>query len=152
MRIVGLLALGALLVGATFATPVNAGGGTAGGSCGYSRGSYGLNTLAPPPGRANVWTGFAQATYSGVTPGTSIKVMSYRSLGDGPGMESADVGSWGGTSDLEPPSYANGITATSSSGQIEFSFGLRGLSDLYMFRVISDGQDIGGFECAVVAN
>jgi ABC-type oligopeptide transport system substrate-binding subunit len=81
VRKVGLLAMGALLVSAAFAPSVSA-AASAGGSCGYRAGSYGLNTLGPRPGERNVSTGFAQATYSGVTPGTHVRVMSYAGLAD----------------------------------------------------------------------
>jgi hypothetical protein len=148
VRKVGLLAMGALLVSAAFAPSVSA-AASAGGSCGYRAGSYGLNTLGPRPGERNVSTGFAQATYSGVTPGTHVRVMSYAGLDD----DLSSPATFGGSSDLLPPRYTTPAqVASSSSGTIDLSVsGIRGSSDMVTLRVIADGEDIGGFECAIVS-
>jgi hypothetical protein len=75
MRRLVLVAVTALLLSALPVTPAGAQAPSATGSCGYAAGQYGLDALAPREGYSSVGTWHFQGLYSGVTPGTPVKVV-----------------------------------------------------------------------------
>ncbi len=115
MRKALFVGLSAMMVGAVFAAPASAQGGpTAGGSCGYKAGEYGLNNLSPldirNPNRGgmNVGTIHTQVEYSGVQPGTVLTILTT----SGSNVTGPDLGATGAIRTL---------TAQSSSGTLAFS-------------------------------
>jgi hypothetical protein len=115
MRSASLIALSLMLAASLVPTSAHAQGGpTAGGSCGYKAGEYGMNNLSPldmrNPNRGgmNVGTIHVQVEYSGVQPGTQLTILSTTgSLNRGP-----DLGTTGA---------ARNVTAQGSSGTVAFS-------------------------------
>jgi hypothetical protein len=90
------------------------GGPTAGGSCGYKAGEYGLHNLSPLDirnphyGAMNVGTIHAQVEYSGVQPGTVLKIV-------------PTTGSPNGGPDLGATGTVRTVTAQGPSGAFAFS-------------------------------
>src|SRR6266508_958783 len=78
MRQLVLGAVIALLFGAVVVAPVDSQQSpSAGGSCGYTADQSGLNALATPPWSSTVGRVYWQAKYTGVVPGTSVKVLTF---------------------------------------------------------------------------
>jgi hypothetical protein len=173
MRKALFVGLSALMVGAVFAAPASAQGPSAGGSCGYRAGEYGIDNLSPldirNPNRGgmNVGTIHTQVEYSGVQPGTRLTIIS-------------SVASTVTGMDLGATGAVRNVTAQGTSGTVSFSVSqnengaerqnrLRGLAsnkghgkqggtssagqsngaNNYMFQVWADGNVIGTFTCGV---
>jgi hypothetical protein len=173
MRKALFVGISAMMVGAVFAAPASAQGPSAGGSCGYKAGEYGLHNLSPldirNPNRGgmNVGTIHVQVEYSGVNPGTVLTIVpTSGSSNFGP-----DLGATGGT---------RTVTAQGTAGTVAFSVSqnesgatranrLRGTAsnkghgrqggtssagqsngaNLYFFQTWADGKLIGTFTCGV---
>jgi hypothetical protein len=179
MRKALFVGLSAMMVGAVFAAPASAQGPTAGGSCGYKAGEYGLDNLSPldirNPNRGgmNVGTIHTQVAYSGVQPGTQLMIIT--------SSGSANTGM-----DLGATGAVRTVTAQDTSGTVSFSVnqnesgatryqsrgrGIGGLlhstkkgssknggtssagqsngANLYFFQTWADGKVIGTFTCGV---
>ena len=155
------------------------GGPTAGGSCGYRAGEYGLNNLSPldirnpRPGGMNVGTIHTQVEYNGVQPGTQLTIMTM----SGSSVTGPDLGATGATRTVttQGPSGSiafsvsqneNGATRYQSRGKGvggEVHKGRKGSSknggtssagqsngaNLYFFQTWADGKLIGQFTCGV---
>jgi hypothetical protein len=180
MRTTHRVGLSIMLASALLPATASAQGGpTAGGSCGYRAGEYGMNNLSPldvrNPNRGgmNVGTIHTQVEYSGVQPGTQLTILTM----SGSNVTGPDLGSTGA---------ARTVTAQGSSGTIAFSAtqnengatryqsrgrgvggrlhtGKKGSSknggtssagqsngaNLYFFQTWADGKLIGQFTCGV---
>jgi hypothetical protein len=169
-RFVGLsIVLAAAMVPASVSAQ---GGPSAGGSCGYRAGDYGLNSLSPLDirnpnrGGVNVGTIHAQVVYSGVQPGTVLTIIT------APGSSNKGI-------DLTTAPAVRTTTAQGTSGSVAFSmnqnesgasrFGKKGTATnkghgkqgatssagqsnaagLYFFQTWADGKLIGTFSCSV---
>lgn len=112
------LVVAAMMTGAAaLAVPVSAQGNpTAGGSCGYKAGEYGMTMLSPIDirnpnrGAMNVGTIHVQVEYSGVAPGTVLTIIPT----SGSFVTGPDLGATGG---------ARTVTAQESTGTVSFSVG-----------------------------
>lgn len=169
-----------MMVGAVFAAPASAQGGpTAGGSCGYRAGEYGIDALSPldirNPNRGgmNVGTIHTQVQYSGVTPGTQLMIIT----SSGSANTGMDLGATGavrtltaqdtsGTVSFSVNQNENGATQYQSRGRgvggalrksskgsskngSTSSAGQSNGAALYFFQTWANGVPIGTFTCAV---
>jgi len=169
-----------MMVGAVFAAPASAQGGpTAGGSCGYRAGEYGLDQLSPldvrNPNRGgmNVGTIHTQVQYSGVQPGTQLMIITSSGSSNG----GIDLGATGavrtvtaqdtaGTVSFSVNQNENGATQYQSRGRgvggalrksskgsskngSTSSAGQSNGANLYYFQTWADGKVIGTFTCGV---
>ena len=126
MRKALLTGLSALAIGAVAAAPVSAQAPTAGGSCGYEAGNYGLNSLSPIDVR-NPNRGFGapstinrvhfQVEYSGVGAGAQVAVVRYQgSLSRGIDIDGgASAATF--TSENGAGTYAGSVSVGAETGQ-----------------------------------
>ena len=173
MRKFGLMAIGTLLLGASLtpaATP--AADAAATGSCGLRPGQYGLHALGP----ANNWAGLATRDNSffaafvkadGAPPGSTIAAYFGRDrttfLGSLPTEGRLLLG--GAAGGPAPPNrnsrglpggadahHAGAFNHQGGAGQYKRTGGstpILGSPGLYVFDIISGGQTVGSFECAL---
>ena len=161
MRKFGLMAIGTLLLGASLtpaATPVADAAAT--GSCGLRPGQYGLHALGP----ANNWAGLATRDNSffaafvkadGAPPGSTIAAYFGRDrttfLGSLPTEGRLLLG---GAAGGPAPGNKPGARFKLQGGLGNFhrtggSSAVLGGPGLYVFDIISGGQTVGSFECAL---
>jgi hypothetical protein len=177
MRRLVLVAVTALLLSALPVTPAGAQAPSATGSCGYAAGQYGLDALAPREGYSSVGTWHFQGLYSGVTPGTPVKVVIFyndeleshvatvtQTASSSSGAVAGALlagGEAGGSPStirgLRPnhgglwggDSHSRGKSAAALSGHT-LSTPVVGPPGLYAFYVLLGDQQIGRWTCAII--
>lgn len=164
-----------MLIGSVFTTTASAQGApTAGGSCGYEAGSYGLNSLSPIDirnpnrGAANLGRWHYQIQYSNVSPGTVLNIViaqgfakSGIDLANAPatqrvvtqGTSGAIAGSANQGENGTPAGNGRGSRLPSNKGHGKQgntpSAGQGNGNGLYFFQVWAGDQKIGEFSCAI---
>jgi hypothetical protein len=180
MHKAGLVGLSIMLVSTLAPTVAHAQGGpSAGGSCGYKAGEYGMNNLSPldirNPNRGgmNVGTIHTQVEYSGVQPGTVLTIIT----GSGSSNTGMDLGATGAVRTVTAQGPAGSVAfnvSQNESGATRYQSRGRGIggrlhtgkkgssknggtssagqsngANLYFFQTWADGKLIGTFTCGV---
>jgi hypothetical protein len=180
MRSARLVGLSIVLVSSLVPAVAHAQGGpTAGGSCGYKAGEYGLNNLSPLDtrnpnrGAMNVGTIHTQVEYSGVQPGTQLMIITT----SGSNVTGPDLGATGAVRTVTAQGASGAIAFSSSqneNGATRYQSRGKGVggalhkqrkgssknggtssagqsngANLYFFQTWADGKLIGQFTCGV---
>lgn len=179
MHTARLIGLSIMLVSSLVPASASAQGPSAGGSCGYRAGEYGMNNLSPldirNPNRGgmNVGTIHVQVEYSGVNPGTILTIVP----APGSTVTGPDLGATGASRNVTAQGTAgtvafsvnqneNGATRYQSRGKGvggelhkqrkgssknggTSSAGQSNGAGLYYFQTWADGKVIGTFTCGV---
>lgn len=179
MRKALLIGLSTMLIGSVFASEASAQGApSAGGSCGYQAGSYGIDSLSPIDirnpnrGAMNLGRWHYQVQYSNVSPGTVLTVV----IAPGSPNRGIDLANTPASTRVTAQSTAGSIAgsaAQNENGATRFAARGKGIggnlasnkghgkqggtssagqsnsAGLYFFQVWAGGQPIGQFTCAI---